>query len=62
LPDHATPVALKTHTADPVPFGIYGQGIIAKGFLNYSEKEAGKSELYLEKGHELMDYFIKNSD
>lgn len=62
LPDHATPVALKTHTADPVPFGIFGQGIIAKGFLNYSEKEAEKSELYFEKGHELMDYFIKNAD
>ncbi|MFA5287275.1 MAG: cofactor-independent phosphoglycerate mutase [Candidatus Omnitrophota bacterium] len=59
LPDHATPVALKTHTADPVPFGIFGQGIIAKGFLNYSEKEAEKSELYFDKGHELMDYFIR---
>ena len=62
LPDHATPVALKTHAADPVPFGIFGQGIIAKGFLNFSEKEAEKSELYIDKGHELMNYFIKNAD
>lgn len=62
LPDHATPVALKTHAADPVPFGIFGQGVIAKGFLNFSEKEASKAELYFDKGHELMGYFIKNSD
>jgi 2,3-bisphosphoglycerate-independent phosphoglycerate mutase len=60
LPDHATPVELKTHVADPVPFGIFGQGVIAKGFLNFSEKEASKAELYFDKGHELMDYFIKN--
>jgi 2,3-bisphosphoglycerate-independent phosphoglycerate mutase len=61
LPDHATPVALKTHAADPVPFGIFGQDIIARGFLNYSEKEALKSDLYFDNGYELMDYFIKEA-
>ena len=59
LPDHATPVAVKTHTPEPVLFGIIGKDIIARGFLNYSEKEAEKSDLYFEKGSELMDYFIK---
>jgi 2,3-bisphosphoglycerate-independent phosphoglycerate mutase len=59
LPDHATPVSVKTHTADPVFFGIYGQGIQAKNFLGYYEKEAAKSDIYFEKGFELMDYFIK---
>jgi 2,3-bisphosphoglycerate-independent phosphoglycerate mutase len=61
LPDHATPVSLKTHTADIVCFGIFGKGIVGRGFLDYSEKEAEKSDLYFEKGHELMDYFIKGS-
>jgi len=61
LPDHATPVALKTHAADPVPFGIFGQDIVARGFLNYSEKEALKSDLYFDPGYELMDYFIKEA-
>ncbi|MCX5700204.1 MAG: cofactor-independent phosphoglycerate mutase [Candidatus Omnitrophica bacterium] len=61
LPDHATPVALKTHVADPVPFGILGEGITARGFLNYSEKEALKSDLYFDRGHELLDYFIKEA-
>jgi 2,3-bisphosphoglycerate-independent phosphoglycerate mutase len=58
LPDHATPVSVKTHTAEPVLFGIYGKGIVARGFLKYSEKQAEKSDLYFDKGHELMGYFI----
>ena len=59
LPDHATPISLKTHTSDIVPFGIFGKGVMGRGFLNYSEKEAEKSDLYFEKGYTLMDYFIK---
>lgn len=60
LPDHATPVSLKTHTADPIFFGIFGHGITGRGFSSYSEKEAEKSDFFLEKGHELMDCFIKS--
>jgi 2,3-bisphosphoglycerate-independent phosphoglycerate mutase len=59
LPDHATPVALKTHVSDPVCFGIFGKDIVGRGFLNYSEKESAKSDLYFENGFQLMDYFIK---
>lgn len=58
LPDHATPIALKTHTAETIPFAIYGKDIPAKNFLNYNEKEAQKSELYFENGYQLMEYFI----
>ncbi|MDD5567630.1 MAG: cofactor-independent phosphoglycerate mutase [Candidatus Omnitrophica bacterium] len=61
LPDHATPVLRKTHTKDVVPFGIFGQDVVARGFLEYSEKEAVKSDFYFEKGHELMNYFIKEA-
>jgi 2,3-bisphosphoglycerate-independent phosphoglycerate mutase len=59
LPDHATPISLRTHVSDAVPFGIYGKGITGGNFAKYSEKEAEKSGLYFDKGHELMDYFIK---
>ncbi len=62
LPDHATPVAVKTHTAEPVLFGVFGKGIIARGFLNYSEKEAEKSDLYFNNGHELLEFFIKTAE
>lgn len=62
LPDHATPVSLRTHTAGMVPFGIFGKNIVSRGFLNYSEKEAEKSELVFEKGFELLNYFIKSKE
>jgi len=62
LPDHATPVSLKTHVADTVFFGMFGQGITARAFPKYSEKEAMKSDLYFEKGHELLEYFIKKAE
>ena len=58
LPDHATPVALRTHTADTICFGIFGQGITGRGFLNYSEKESEKSDLIFENGYQLMDFFV----
>ncbi len=58
LPDHATPLSLKTHTADPIPFAIFGKGVTHNDFLNYSEKEAQKSKLYFENGYQLMEYFI----
>lgn len=58
LPDHATPVSLKTHTAEPVPFAVYGKDISPKGFLNYSEKEAARTDLIFTNGYQLMEYFI----
>ncbi|MFA6357340.1 MAG: cofactor-independent phosphoglycerate mutase [Candidatus Omnitrophota bacterium] len=61
LPDHATPVSLKTHTAEAIPFAICGKDITKKDFLNYSEKEAQKSDLYFENGYQLMEYFISNT-
>jgi 2,3-bisphosphoglycerate-independent phosphoglycerate mutase len=61
LPDHATPLSLKTHTSEAIPFAIYGKGIAKKDFLNYSEKEAQKSELYFDNGFQLMEYFISST-
>lgn len=61
LPDHATPVSLKTHTPDLIPFEIYGKDISAGNFLNYSEKEAQKSQLYFKHGYQLMEYFISST-
>lgn len=60
LPDHATPIQLRTHVSDPVMFGIYGSGIEAGNFSGYSEAQARTSKLSFEKGHELMEYFIGN--
>jgi len=59
LPDHATPLSMRTHVADPVCFGMFGKDITGKGFAGFYEKEALNSQLFFEKGHELMNYFIK---
>ena len=61
LPDHSTPISVRTHTPEPVLFGIFGTGVVAEDFSAYSEKEAERSGLYFENGHELMDYFIKST-
>ena len=61
MPDHPTPILVKTHTNEPVLFGIYGKGVTPRNFSCYSENEAEKSELYFEKGSELMEFFIKSA-
>lgn len=61
LPDHATPLALKTHTPDPIPFLLCGAGISRADFSHYSEKEAQRSGVFLEHGYQLMDYLIHGS-
>ena len=59
VPDHATPVSLRTHVADAVCFAIYGKDISADEIPNLSEKAAANSSLKFDNGFELMDYFIK---
>ena len=55
LPDHPTPCAIKTHTANPIPFLIYYPGIEADATQCYSEKEAASKGGYgLIKGDEFM--------
>lgn len=60
LPDHPTPLALRTHTSDPVPFLIY-QSNDEKDNPNgcYDEFAAKDTGLYFPEGYKLMDYFIK---
>ncbi len=58
LPDHPTPVKLRTHTSDPVPFVMYGKGIAHDGSQEYSETAAERNELKFESGEALMDHFM----
>lgn len=55
LPDHPTPVALRTHTIDPVPFMIYNSRKEYDGVDLFSEKNASKKNNYLSQGHKLME-------
>jgi len=59
LPDHPTPISLKTHVSDPVPYVIYdSRKDIGSGFT-YNEENAKKTGIYIDKGHELMKHFIE---
>jgi 2,3-bisphosphoglycerate-independent phosphoglycerate mutase len=59
LPDHPTPLTLKTHVSDPVPFIIYRSNKkVGSGMETYDETTARQSGLMIEKGYTLMDRFI----
>ncbi|PKL49801.1 MAG: cofactor-independent phosphoglycerate mutase [Planctomycetes bacterium HGW-Planctomycetes-1] len=60
MPDHPTPVSHKAHTGQPVPFAMAGTGIDPLLNSPFSEAEAAQSGLKIEKGCELMEYFIKS--
>ena len=62
-PDHPTPLCLKTHTRDPVPFLIWDSGVSDKdsGVSVFDEYSAASTGVYIEKGHELMRRFT-NAD
>lgn len=56
-PDHPTPLDKRTHTADPVPFAAFGEGIPASG-RPYSERDAAETGVYLPEGHRLLDCLL----
>lgn len=58
LPDHPTPIALKTHTHEPVPFMMWGSGIDPNGGFAFSEKAAANTGLVFDPGYKLLDFFF----
>lgn len=57
-PDHPTPLALKTHTNDPVPFLMYKKSRKENGVEKFSESTAKSTGYIVDKGPELMSLFI----
>ncbi len=55
LPDHPTPVRLRTHTGDSVPYLLYDSSMKQDNTWNYNEKEAEKSGIIVGEGHTLID-------
>ncbi len=58
LPDHPTPIRVRTHTADSVPYMLYDSTNEEDHTWNYNEKEGSASGNYIAKGHEIMDYLF----
>lgn len=59
LPDHATPLSVRTHVGDPVCFGLMGEKISPNGFGQLSEQKAKESSIKFNSGVELIEYFFK---
>lgn len=55
LPDHPTPIRVRTHTADAVPYLLYDSSKEEANAWDYNEAEAKESGNYVAKGHEMID-------
>lgn len=60
LPDHPTPVAIRTHTADSVPYLLYDSANKQPHDWNYSEAEAILSGNYIPRGDRLIGQLFSN--
>lgn len=58
LPDHPTPIRVRTHTSESVPYMLYDSTNLLNKDWNYNEKEAKESGNFVAKGHELIDYLF----
>jgi 2,3-bisphosphoglycerate-independent phosphoglycerate mutase len=59
LPDHPTPVRIRTHSSEPVPYIIYASKHRYEGVSNYNETSCSAGK-FIENGWELMEYFINS--
>ena len=59
LPDHPTPVRIRTHVADPVPYMLYDSTEKQKHNWNYNEKEAKMSGNFIAEGHKAIDHLFE---
>ena len=59
LPDHPTPIRVRTHTGSPVPFLLYDSTHPEKKKAKYSEAEAAATEDFEPNGYQLIDRLIQ---
>ena len=58
LPDHPTPIRIRTHTSQPVPYILYDSRRQAKKIGGFNEKEAAATGIFEPEGHKLIDLLI----
>jgi 2,3-bisphosphoglycerate-independent phosphoglycerate mutase len=59
LPDHPTPVAIRTHVSDPVPYMLYDSTDRQHHNWNYNEKDAEASGNYIATGHTIINHLFE---
>lgn len=58
MPDHPTPICVRTHTSNPVPYMLYDSTDIKNGTYDYTEECGKASGLFMANGHEMMTYLL----
>jgi 2,3-bisphosphoglycerate-independent phosphoglycerate mutase len=58
LPDHFTQCSTRKHYDEPVPVAIAGTQIVNAVPRPYTEAAAKESDLHIERGYDLMEYFL----
>ena len=59
MPDHPTPICIRTHSSNPVPFMIYDSRKDLNKSWKYNEKEAAQSgNIVIEEGYKLIDRLL----
>ena len=58
LPDHPTPISIRTHSSTPVPYLIYRSTQKAEGVDTYTELHAESTGIFRKYGDEIIDYMI----
>jgi 2,3-bisphosphoglycerate-independent phosphoglycerate mutase len=58
MPDHPTPIAVRTHVPDPVPFLLWGPGFTANGAKRFTEDEAKGTGFSLDEGYNIMSRLV----
>ncbi|HXZ94632.1 MAG TPA: cofactor-independent phosphoglycerate mutase, partial [Dehalococcoidia bacterium] len=59
--DHATPIEIQTHVADPVPFMLWGPGFISTsrgGAKRFTEAEGKSTGILIKEGYKIMGKLI----
>lgn len=59
LPDHPTPICIRTHSSDNVPYMLYDSTDLQQHDWKYNEEDGEKSGNYVARGHEIIDYLFR---
>ena len=61
LPDHPTPIEIRTHSMEPVPFFLYDSRKDTVGVDSFTETTAAQTGLYIPDGFTLLDRVIEKN-
>ncbi len=59
LPDHPTPICIRTHSSEPVPYLLYDSRKELGGQETYNEETAKQSQIVWKDGYKLIDHLLE---